>query len=264
MPVPRPTPVRAVLAVGSVVLCAAGVLGTVLVDRVVLAERPGGVPAEADASSQPLRLPPQVSDPGGYTFLSAGVDGQPVRWDPCRPVHLVVRPDHGPPGGRAAVLAALDEVGAATGLVFVVEGETDEGPSSQRDWSDPDRYGARWSPVLLAWSDAAEHPPLAGAIGVAGPVDGASDPDGRSTWVSGMVVLDAAWFADNLAQATGSRRAAAVLRHELAHLAGLGHSQDPFSLMSPAYQSVFQLSLADRAGLARLGAGPCGDHPGTT
>ena len=48
-----------------------------------------------------------------------------------------------------------------------------------------------------------------------------------------------------------------MLVHELAHLVGLGHSGDPFSLMSPTYQSVFELSLSDRAGLARLGGGPC-------
>lgn len=249
MTTPATTPSRSVVALVAVLLCAGGALSVLLVDRAA-AGPPGG-------GGQPLASPPQVPDPGGYTFLATGADGEPVRWDPCRPVQVVVRPDGEPPGGREAVLAALADVGAASGLVLQVEGETDEAPSAERPGSDVARYGDRFSPVLLAWSDGAEHPPLAGALGVAGPVAGTPDREGVSSWVSGTVVLDATWFGDNLAQATGSRRAAAVLRHELAHLVGLGHSRDPFSLMSPAYQSVFEPSLADRAGLARLGGGPC-------
>ncbi|WP_340294675.1 matrixin family metalloprotease, partial [Aquipuribacter hungaricus] len=213
-------------------------------------------PAPADVATAPLRLPPDVPDPGGYVHLLTGDDGAPVRWDPCRPVHVVVRPQGEPPGGRAAVETALARVGEASGLVFVVDGETDEAPTTTRALTDPARYGARWSPVLVAWSDAGEYPPLqGGAVGVAGP---AADPAAdRLSWVSGTVVLDAVWFADNLPQELGSRRAGAVLSHELAHLVGLGHSADPFSLMSPTYQSVYGFSLSDQAGLASLGGGAC-------
>ncbi|MGJ7441538.1 matrixin family metalloprotease [Aquipuribacter sp. MA13-6] len=241
---------RLLVALLTVLLCSGGALGVLLVDQA------GGPTA---SGGQPLATPPQVPDPGGYTFLATTADGDPVRWDPCRPVQVVVRPDGEPPGGREAVVAALADVGTASGLVLQVEGETDEAPSVDRPGADVARYGDRWSPVLLAWSDGSEHPPLAGALGVAGPVASAPGPGAGATssWVSGTVVLDATWFGDNLAHATGARRAAAVLRHEVAHLVGLGHSQDPFSLMSPAYQSVFEPSLSDRAGLARLGGGPC-------
>lgn len=251
----RDSPAPAVvLVVSSVVLVASVALGAVLLDR-----GPGlvaGVPgAPADAAAAPLRLPPDVPDPGGYAFLATTADGSPVRWDACRPVHVVVRPQDEPPGGRAAVQAALKEVGLAAGLVFVVDGETDEAPAERRPVLDRGRYGERWSPVLVAWSDASEYPPLAGAVGVAGPASGTGAT--ADVWVTGTVVLDATWFTENLAHDIGSRRAEAVLAHELAHLVGLGHSTDPFSLMSPAYQSVYDFSLADRAGLARLGGGGC-------
>jgi hypothetical protein len=134
-----------------------------------------------------------------------------------------------------------------------VDGETDEAPSERRPAVDLLRYGDRWAPVLVAWSDASEYPPLDGAVGTAGP----ASAEGRSTWVSGSVVLDAAWFAGALPEELGRRQAEAVLAHELAHLVGLGHSEDPFSLMSPAYQAVYGFSLSDRAGLARLGGGTC-------
>ena len=35
---------------------------------------------------------------GGYTFMRTHADGSPVTFDPCRPVHVVVRPDHEPAG----------------------------------------------------------------------------------------------------------------------------------------------------------------------
>jgi len=247
-----------VLGVSLTVLAASALLGALLVQRgpgLVLGEPP--VPL--DAATTPLRMPPEVPDPGGYSFLATAPEGEPVRWDPCRPVHVVVRAQDEPPGGRQAVTSALAEVGEAAGLVFVVDGETDEAPEERRRTTDPDRYGKRWSPVLVAWSDAAEHPPLTGAVGVAGPSPGVGGT--AQTWVTGTVVLDAAWFADNLPQDIGARRAEAVLAHELAHLAGLGHSRDPFSLMSPAYQSVYGFSLSDRAGLARLGGGGCAGVP---
>ncbi|WP_336924157.1 matrixin family metalloprotease [Aquipuribacter sp. SD81] len=244
-----------VTTVGAVVVAAAVLVTSLAVDRAADAVAPAVPGPPPDARAEPLRLPPDVVDPGGYTFVDTGPGGQPVRWDPCRPVHVVVRPDGEPQGGRAALGAALEEVGEAAGLVFVVDGETDERPDPARRLVDPRRYGERWSPVLVAWSDAGEDPRLAEAAGLAGPAG--YGEGSRRRWVSGSVVLDAPWFAENLPAELGRRRAEAVLVHELAHLVGLGHSSDPFSLMSPTYQSVYDLGTADRAGLARLGDGPC-------
>ena len=146
-----------------------------------------------------------------------------MRWDPCRPVHVVVRPQGEPAGGRQAVTAALEEVGAAAGLVFVVDGETDEPPALTRAAVDRARYGDRWSPVLVTWSDGAEHPPLAGALGLAGPA--AAGADDRAPGSPARSCSTRPGSPTALQDDIGRRRAEAVLVHELAHLVGLGHSR---------------------------------------
>lgn len=47
-----------------------------------------------------------------------------MAFDPCRPIHYVIRPDGKPPGGRGAIQAGIAEVSRATGLVFVDDGIT--------------------------------------------------------------------------------------------------------------------------------------------
>lgn len=238
--------------VGALVVAAPGALSGLLLHT-------GEPPVPPDARVAPLREPPVVIDPGGYTFL-ATAEGAPVRWDPCRPVHVVLRAQGMPAGGEQLVRDALDEVGAASGLVMVVDGYTDEPPTGERPLVDRRRYGDRWAPVLVAWSDEAEFPELAGSLGVAGPAEWSGG--GPTRFVSGSLVLDRAWFADAVVADLGRRQAGAVVRHELGHLVGLGHASDPFALMAPTYASVEAFSLADLAGLSALGGGPCATSGG--
>src|SRR4051794_3579287 len=80
----------------------------------------------------PTRLRPVVAAPagsGGYTFTGRNPDGTPLTYDPCRPIHYVVRDRNTPPGGDQVVSEAVNAVSAATGLVFVYDGRTTEAPS---------------------------------------------------------------------------------------------------------------------------------------
>ena len=100
------------VALSAVLVVVAGLAGVLLLGRgqdVLL----GAPPIPPDAADAPLVLPPDVPDPGGYTFLTTGPGGEPARWDPCRPVHVVVRPQDEPDGGREAVTAALELAHAA-------------------------------------------------------------------------------------------------------------------------------------------------------
>lgn len=98
-------------------------------------------PIESDVSDTPLGTPPPVPlVPGPYEFALAQDDtDQPVTWDPCRTVRYVVNPAGAPPGADVLLDEAVARTSAATGLVFVNEGTTDETWAEDRDPYQPDR-----------------------------------------------------------------------------------------------------------------------------
>lgn len=218
-------------------------------------------PPPADRQTHPLRRPPGVpvtAAPYAFSQLQPG-SHQPVAYDPCRPVHYVVRPDGSPPGGEQLIRDAVAQVSAATGLVFVSDGTTTEAPSDRRRAYQPGRYGRRWAPVLLAWSDATETPGLAGPIlGRGGSMR--YDGSGRDSrrYVSGQVVLDAPELTSILDMQDGPAIVRAVVLHELGHVVGLAHVPDEFQLMNADTTPYARtLQSGDRQGLAQLGAGRC-------
>lgn len=220
---------------------------------------PGRPALPAGLSDIPLGTPaPPPEGEGGYALL--GTDGdRAVAWDPCRPVRYVVDARTAPPGGDYLLADALGEVGRLTGLRFQPDGPTDEVAADDRLPYQPDRYGDRWAPVLVAWSDPATHPALAGDVAAyAGPqaVDGAQP--GSRRYVTGQLVVDGPQLAEMVAGPAGLARARAVLLHELAHLLGLDHVDDPGQLMYPSTTPlVVDFADGDLRGLAAVSGGPC-------
>lgn len=217
-------------------------------------------PRGLEEAGAPLGAPPPESalDEGPHTFSAMQPDGSgPVTYSPCRPIHYVVRPDGAPPQADLLVRTAVERVSAATGLQFVADGATDEGPDPDRAAYQPDRYGRRWAPVLFTWSDEVETPGLAGDV--AGTGGSASvTVDGRAVYVTGEVTLDTAELAPLVESPNGTAVAIGVVTHELAHVVGLGHVDDPTQLMYPSTNlAVTAFSAGDRAGLAALGRGAC-------
>lgn len=231
-------------------------------------ERPGiDVPRRpAAVAPAPLGSPALApAGTGGYSFLLTHDDGSPVTFDPCRELHVVVRPDHEPQGGRDLLLAALADVSAATGLRIVDDGATDEVPTEDRAAYQPERYGDRWAPVLVAWSTPQESPLLTGenatgmVLGRAGPDTFGSGADAR--FVSGVAVFNGPALDAQLRQGE-DEKARAVLLHELGHLVGLGHVSDPYQVMYDT--NAWPLSTyraGDLRGLERLGLGRCFPRP---
>jgi len=228
---------------------------------------PPNPPESADA---PLGAPPPVPEGGGsHAFIREQADGSPVAYDPCRPIGFVIRPG-GPPEGDQLIREAVAAVSAATGLQFVDEGVTDEPPSDDRRAYQPERYGDRWAPVLFTWSDESESPrlgagqhgdPMSDPAGYAGSMAVGIDRGGEGpelVYVTGAVTLDRDDLGRMLEGVDGRNLVRAVIAHEVGHLVGLDHVDDPNQLMYPTIQTgVTAFQPGDLEGLAALGTGAC-------
>ncbi len=227
----------------------------------------GATPTPArSASSTPLSRPPVVEpteEP--HDFLARQPDQSPVAYDPCRPIHYVTNTEAGPQESAVLLTNALSRISAATGLQFIDDGPTDEPPTIDRRAFQPERYGDKWVPVLIAWTNQAAIPDLAGSIaGVGGSSSVSNSNTGpRSVYVTGIVYLDGPQLAQALREfATadqadiGRANVEAVVVHELGHLVGLQHVDDPTQIMNPATVAT-ELGNGDRTGLAMLGRGRC-------
>jgi len=197
--------------------------------------------------------PKAVGAKGDYTFiLTSG--GDPVRWNPCEPIHYVLGRAGLTEGGIQDVHGAIDRITEVTGVEFTYDGLTDEQPSRDRRSYQPERYGDRWAPVLIAWVDPAESDiPFEEEGQEAAAVASPQTPDDRSehVYVSG-------WIAVNVEDPNPSGfglpgMQGPVVLHELGHVLGLGHAESNGNLMEPSGGGVTSFGPGDLAGLAQLG-----------
>jgi hypothetical protein len=250
---------QVMVAVGIALALSFAAGGRWVIDRTAALAPPAGL----EESRVPLGAPPPdaVLDHGPHAFSEVQHDGvTPVAYDPCRPIHYVVRTQGEPPGGEALVATAVQRVSTATGLRFVDDGTTTEAPDPDRAAYQPDRYGKRWAPVLVAWSDAAETPQLAGDVaGLGG--SASVTRRGLAVYVTGAVTLDRDEITRLLTTPNGTAVALGVVSHEFGHLVGLDHVDDPSQLMYPSTNvAVTTFAAGDLEGLKDLGEGRCAPH----
>jgi hypothetical protein len=209
-----------------------------------------------DAASTPLGVPAGGGDGDDYAFIATqpGDDTEPVTYDPCAPIHVVVDPRTMVEGGMRLLDEALDEVSEASGLQLVVDGVTDDPAPDDESVRSPD---GGWLPVTVSWSDPEASPKLKGTVaGFAG--SSSVERDGRRWFVTGTVVLDGPQLADILDGRRGRASVRSVIMHEVAHLVGLDHVDAPGQLMQPeGDDTVTRWGDGDLAGLAAVGRGPC-------
>ncbi|WP_052668183.1 matrixin family metalloprotease [Nitriliruptor alkaliphilus] len=235
-------------------MVAALVVGAGVAIALLVAVR-GGTPADT----------PEVAvgaSDEGFTVWARNADGTPVRWDPCSPIEIVVSDigsplGYGGPAFTADVEAAVATLREATGLELSVTGTTDEVPDAARSTVTADTDGARrWAPVLIGW-----RPPGDGGLplrdvdrGVAVPI--AVGPADARVYVTAQVVLNPE--REDLQPGAADRATSwgATILHELAHVLGLGHVDDPDELMHtyPGAGPV-RFGPGDLAGLEAVGAG---------
>jgi hypothetical protein len=236
-----------------------------LFDRVILPAAspylPGAKvpPPGYEASPSPLGTPPPTTGSTAFVLQESPKEGQQfVAYDPCRPVHYVVRPENALTGGDILIREAVAAVSQASGLQFVYDGTTTEDPADDRQTFQPDRYGKRWAPVLIAWSTPGESPSLVGDVAGDGGSSYAQVAGQPLVLAAGQVRLDTPDLAGIMASRTdGAAQVRAIIMHELGHVLGLDHVNDPTQLMNAKNMGVLDFAAGDRAGLVLLGTGPC-------
>jgi hypothetical protein len=217
--------------------------------------------ADGLARRTPLGEPPHVATGvGTFTFAQhqPSAPDTPVTYDPCEVIYVEINDGLAPPAGELIVRHALDEVSRATGLQFAVEGTTERLPNESSVAPSLGALGGDWPPVLIAWTTPNQLPDLSGEIAGVGGSQAVKDPL-REHWryVTGTVALDAPTLAELLTQPEGERLAQAIVMHELGHLVGLGHVDDPSELMHEDNLGLVTFGPGDLEGLAQLGRGRC-------
>ncbi len=235
----------------------------ILVLAVTLAVAPSVIPRPVREALglAPSRLVPEQNarSAGTYTYLArqGSSASSPVGYDPCKPIEFRVNPAGAPQGYQDLVDDALDRVGAAAGLEFSDEGTTDDRPQ----WDEtriPIIFGEpKRQPVLISWADEDEVRQLRGRVAGIGGSVALDDKSGRARYITGGVTLDSTVFSRLMQSPRGRAEARAILLHELGHMVGLGHVNDPDELMNEDNLGLLDFGPGDLAGLARVGATPC-------
>ena len=185
-----------------------------------------------------------------YTILRTDFEGDPITYDPCKPVHYVINPSGGPGDYLSFVEPAIKKAQAATGLKFVYDGQTDD------TWATRGSV-TKSEPVLISFSSSMDSSVAdRDAVGLGGStwmtVDGRSQPH----YLTGRVELLSTWFArESAVNGTGAEES--VVMHELGHVLGLGHAHHRNEVMYREAHGQAEYGPGDLSGLARLGAGSC-------
>jgi hypothetical protein len=183
----------------------------------------------------------------GFAVLK-GSATKPVSWNTCEPIRVAVNDRHAPAGAVEDLREALRRLSEATGVTWSLIGRTDERPSLVRD------PGA---PVLVTWERGETHDSYGHLV------LGENDPgrggptytDGHRTIGSGQAIFNANMDHTYTPGFGTGRTRGALLLHELGHVAGLGHVNDPNEIMltySAIRKDAAQFGAGDRAGLATL------------
>jgi hypothetical protein len=179
---------------------------------------------------------------------------RPLRFDPCTKQHYVINPNGAPDGGIKDVHGSVRRLEEATGMDFVYDGISHEPGHWDRALVDEQRYGKRWSPILVTWVpyDLLFFPDD-WTYAAAQPRWTTNSNDELVT-VSGTILLNG-----SRTQRPGFGQGwtwGHVLMHEWGHIVGLGHISDPQQVMHEwAKPDDGKWGDGDLVGLRAMGKG---------
>jgi hypothetical protein len=237
----RPTPAKVVLLVAALLLVEVGIAVTRTPGRRGLLDpAPGG-------SASDYRF--DYEDP---------ITLKAVRFNPCEPIHYVINDASAPPWAVEDLHGAVQRIAKVSGLTFQYDGLTDEPVTFARSAFQPERYGNRWAPIIVGWTDLSEVSD--DSVAIANSVFLTND-DLLPVRVTGSVIIDTGALLSpgfGYGITTGE-----VFLHELSHVLGLAHVPYSTQIM---HQEVTLgpavLGRGDRGGLASLGRrGGCLETP---
>lgn len=190
----------------------------------------------------PVPLPEAPDDPRAFTILRLDDNGEPIRWNPCRPVRVVANFTSAPPGTEPILRAAVQRVAEATGVEWSYVGRTTERAldpvaSNLKLAFSPDRE------VVVSWPPSWDSP----AAGMGGAGWRRSSATGET------------WFAFGSVQINPKMRFTEtqmhhLLLHELGHVAGLGHPSHSYQVMSQGGRLQLEgFRAGDRSGMTVVG-----------
>ncbi|MGC8464877.1 MAG: matrixin family metalloprotease [Acidimicrobiales bacterium] len=205
---------------------------------------------ESASSAYPVEQANPAPASNGYGVLERQSNGLPVRWSGAQPIQYEVNVTQAPPGGLALVQQTFQQLSAATGLTFQYIGTTSELPSLERSPYATNAAGQTiWAPVLVAWESPGQTdylPNYGGIIGEGG--SQAAYNGSQWVYVTGQASLSTAYpFTQE--------QLVSLIHHELGHVVGMGHVNDPTQVMNPVdnYNAPETYQAGDLAGLAHLG-----------
>ena len=167
---------------------------------------------------------------GEFRFLGRTAAGDPERWNPCEPIHYVANLDSAPSGGLTDLQDAVQRISDATGIEFVYDGQSHLTVEDQFEWLVPSVSGIRWLPMLVIWLPRGEferYESRPDVLAFAYPEPGGGDLVGQ--YVSGIIVVKSQPNPQPAFLSALSPEL--VLMHELGHIVGLDHVDDPNEVM---------------------------------
>jgi hypothetical protein len=187
-----------------------------------------------------------------YAFAMT-VGGEPVTYTSCRPIQVAVYPAGGPPGAFELARAAVSRAASASGLQLVVIGPYG---GAAPNWNFEAGPVMADDPISISWQDGDAIAELTDEVAGLGGSRYVDNPRGARRLVAGTVALSRDYY--RYLDEVGDRdEQLAVLLHELGHVLGLDHVDNPDELMNEENLGLTAYGPGDLAGLRRLGNGPC-------